>query len=312
MKKLLTLIMLAFFSLTLLTNSNMFSQGRGNGNTKVKDILEPISVSGTVILDTSKSINRYYLDTNSDGTKEYELAFGPKWYTPTTGAVRPANGETVSITGDVFSKSKIPLIVVYTINGLKWRDSLSSRSLRNKFDPDSLRKHFSPWANRFGWCVKDSLITVTLTGKAIVDSISNHHKVYYLDELSDGTKDYLLMFGPWWYTPASGATRPLNGDLITIKGGMFLKDSSLIKMVVVQEVNGISWLDSLGKYPWPGKKVKRGSTSSSVIRSLYNPKSTCEFSNNCFGNMFGNLFSSEIYSSINEIDPVDLPVTRIR
>lgn len=300
---LVVLILAASFSLqefVLAQNST----GRNPNN-----YFEPISVTGTVVVDSAKKIKRYFLDIDNNGTKEYELSFGPKWYTPTTGAQKPNSGDAVSITGDLFSKTKIPLIVVYTINGMKWRDSVGTRSIRNKFDPDSIRKNFSPWANRFGWSVKDSLTPVSLTGKAVVDSFSLHHKVFYLDELSDGTKDYILMFGPWWYQPKSGAERPNDGDAVSIKGGLFQKDPLLPKIVIVQELNGLAWIDSIGKFPWPGKTIKRDAGNSSIVRSVYNPNTYCQFYSNSFGNMFGHLFPSELYASISEIDPVDLPVT---
>jgi hypothetical protein len=307
MKKNATLIFLFILAASLCYPLNSFSQGKGNPKFTLS--FEPISVSGKVILDTSKKMTRYFLDTDNNGTKEYELSFGPKWYVPTTGAVRPNNGDVVSITGDVFSMTTPPIIMVYTINGLKWRDSLESRSLRNKLDPDSLRLHFSPCANHFGWAVKDSLIPITVSGKAIVDSLSTHHKVFYLDVSSDGTKDYILMLGPWWYQPASGAKRPNNGDMITVKGGVLQKDSSEIKIIVVQELNGLAWIDSLGKFPWPGHIIKENSNNPTFVGSIYDPRTYCQFSSNAFGIMMSYFFPSEIYSSISEIDPVDLPIT---
>ena len=283
----------------------VFSQGRVNSKTFV----EPISISGKVIIDTFKNSTRYFLDVDNNNTRDYELSFGPKWYSPSSGATRPLQGEIVSITGDVFKKTRIPIILVYTINGLKWRDSIGTRYFRNLYDPDSLRKNFSPWANRFGWCVRDSIIPISVSGTAIVDSFALHHKVYYLDESNDGTKDYLLMFGPWWYEPKSGAKRPLNGDIINIKGGLFIKDSSLPKIIIVQEINGLTWIDSIGKYPWPGKIIRRQLNNNVVIRSVYNPNTYCDFSYNLINNYFNNMNNMDFYSSITEIDPIELPIT---
>ncbi len=301
------------FSLTILLTIFFLSQentraqnqpGKGKSNS-----FEPISVTGTVLIDSVKKTTRYFLDTDNNGSKEYELSFGPKSYVPTTGAQKPTVGDVVTITGDMFSSTSLPVIMVYTINGLKWRDSVSTRCIRNKFDPDSIRKNFSRWANRFGWSVEDNLTPVTLTGKAVIETFAKHHTAFYLDELSDGTKDYILMFGPWWYQPKSGALRPNDGDAITIKGGLIQKDSQLPKIVVVQELNGLAWVDSIGKYPWPGKTIKRDAGNSSIVRSVYNPNTYCQFSSNSFGNMFGHLFPSEVYASVSEIDPIDLPVT---
>jgi len=65
---------------------------------------------------------------------------------------------------------------------------------------------------------------------------------FYLDEDNDGVPDYFLNFGPPWYDPGSGATRPENGDQIDIVGGML--DNGNFPMVVVYEINGLFWRDS--------------------------------------------------------------------
>ena len=65
----------------------------------------------------------------------------------------------------------------------------------------------------------DSLTVVTVSGQAKVDS--NHfHSLYFLDEGNDGSIDFQLGFGPYWYEPESGATRPNDGETVSIKGGM--------------------------------------------------------------------------------------------
>lgn len=84
----------------------------------------------------------------------------------------------------------------------------------------------------------DSLVIVELEGWAIVveDSFFTH---YYLDVDNDGDADYRLAFGPEWYDPGSGATRPQNGDFVTIVGG--LMGYSEPQTVVVYEINGLFW-----------------------------------------------------------------------
>jgi hypothetical protein len=89
----------------------------------------------------------------------------------------------------------------------------------------------------------DSLEIVTVEGYAIVDT-TFIHPMYYLDEDNDGVEDYHLNFGPYWYQPdSSDATRPNDGDFITITGG--LVDSSMmnIPMIIVYEINGEFWRD---------------------------------------------------------------------
>ena len=91
----------------------------------------------------------------------------------------------------------------------------------------------------------DSLEVVTIDGTAIVDTTIGLHAMYYLDEDNDGTPDYFLNFGPWWYEPdSSDASRPNDGDVITITGG--LVDSTMMNqypMVIVYEINGEFWRD---------------------------------------------------------------------
>ncbi len=98
-------------------------------------------------------------------------------------------------------------------------------------------------------CDPDSLVPVTVSGTAIVDS-STMHPMYYLDEDGDGQADYFLNFGPWWYEPdSSAATRPNDGDFITIGGGM--TDDSLmgdLPVIIVYEINGEFWRDPFDPY----------------------------------------------------------------
>jgi hypothetical protein len=94
-----------------------------------------------------------------------------------------------------------------------------------------------------GHCNPDSLEVVTVDGYAMVDT-TFMHTMYYLDEDNDGTAEYHLNFGPWWYEPdSSNATRPSDGDFITITGG--LMDSSMMNIgtIIVYEINGEFWRD---------------------------------------------------------------------
>lgn len=84
----------------------------------------------------------------------------------------------------------------------------------------------------------DTLEIVEIAGYAIVeqDSLCTH---YFLDINGDDTADYRLSFGPSWYDPGSGATRPEDGDSIWITGG--LMGYSEPQTVVVYEINGLFW-----------------------------------------------------------------------
>jgi hypothetical protein len=99
-----------------------------------------------------------------------------------------------------------------------------------------------------GWINPDSIETVTKTGTAIVDTTSMMHAMYYLDENNDGTPDYILNFGPWWYEPdSSNAVRPQNGDQITIEGGL-VENMMGYEMIVVYEINNEFWRDPFDSF----------------------------------------------------------------
>ncbi len=87
----------------------------------------------------------------------------------------------------------------------------------------------------------DSLVEVTVSGEAIVDN-SMMYPMYYLDTNDDNQADYHLNFGPHWYTPdSSDATRPEDGQQITIKGGSPISHNDSIKVIVVYEIDGMFW-----------------------------------------------------------------------
>ncbi|MGE5811347.1 MAG: T9SS type A sorting domain-containing protein [Ignavibacteria bacterium] len=88
------------------------------------DTLKTIELSGTALVDTTFYMNYYYLDTDNDSKPNYFLNFGPFWYNPQSGALRPVDGETISIKGGTLGiNTALPMIIVYEINGLIWRDS---------------------------------------------------------------------------------------------------------------------------------------------------------------------------------------------
>ncbi len=97
----------------------------------------------------------------------------------------------------------------------------------------------------------DSLATMTVTGTAIVDS-SFFHPVYFLDRDGDSSADYRLAFGPWWYQPQSGATRPVAGEEVTIEGA--LVEHNTLPNLVVFEINGLVWREAVlyGMHGWSG------------------------------------------------------------
>jgi hypothetical protein len=64
---------------------------------------------------------------------------------------------------------------------------------------------------------------------------------FFIDVNADGVADFRLSFGPPWYDPngPEAPNRPLNGDEITIVGGLLTYGEP--PMVVVFEINGLVW-----------------------------------------------------------------------
>lgn len=95
--------------------------GYGFGN--MHDSLKSVTLTGRVLADTTFAYELTYLDINKDQKPDYFLNFGPYWYQPSSGAKRPMNGDSVSITGGFLERSPMKMVIVYTINGKAWRDS---------------------------------------------------------------------------------------------------------------------------------------------------------------------------------------------
>ncbi len=221
-----------------------YTQGGDYGGHFNPDSLTLVTVSGTAIVDSSMMNTMYFLDEDGDSQADYLLNFGPYWYQPDSSAAsRPGNGDNITITGGQYDSTMFgyPGIVVYEINGDFWRDP---------YNPfwTTMGGHMHGGGHHqgnctgfaFGW-MHDSLQTVSVNGTALVDSTFIMAR-YYLDEDNDGSSEYLLNFGPPWYEPASGATRPDDGEQISIRGGL-IPDSTL-SMIVVYEINGLVWRDS--------------------------------------------------------------------
>ena len=135
------------------------------------DSLEVVTLSGTTLIDTTFYMNHYYLDVDNDSTPDYFLNFGPYWYEPTSGAVRPENGDVITIEGGLIEGVNYDVVVVYTLNGVEWRDSSyfgsnigggwitgemnQSRNFYNPYDEDDFFTVKPGW--RHGNMMQDSL-----------------------------------------------------------------------------------------------------------------------------------------------------------
>ena len=266
------MITMFFFVSLLLASSLKAQHGRFR-----PDSLSTVTVTGKVIVQTItiqdtirfkdtvivRQRTKYLLDTDNNGTADYELNFGPYWYKPdSSSALRPSNGEEVTIKGGQprhLSRDSLKMVIVYEINGNFWRDPFDATW--NKMGIHSRDKDHGgrgPKGYGFGF-MHDSLTTVTLSGKVLVDTTFVNER-FFLDTNNDAVPEYCLNFGPFWYKAASGAVRPKDGDNVEIVGGLLNRSTN--PMVIVYKINGQVWLDSaaIGKDLggcWVGKDSRK-------------------------------------------------------
>jgi len=152
------------------------------------------------------------------------------------------------------------------------------------------REHSEDWP--------DSLQVITVSGRAIVDS-SHFHPLYYLDEDNDENADFQLGFGPYWYQPESGASRPQSDEQIDIKGGLL--QEHVPPLIVVFEINGLVWRDSTGAPPWSGGWVHRNASDTTFVFCPTDSSDSMGFPPQ---SMHGMMFPDSIYCQFEEM-PVD-------
>lgn len=206
------------------------------------DSLTAVTKSGKAMVITTGAHTKYMLDEDEDGTADYNLNFGPWWYEPQgSSAVRPADGDDITIDGGLNESNpgNLPVIVVYEINDLFWR---------NPYEPfwNNFNSNYSGHSNQqgngynCGW-LSDSLTWITAEGEAILDTTFKYVR-YYLDTNLDEEPDYRLNFGPYWYEPESGISLPEEGEWIKVEGALVVLPN--VDMIVVSELNDEVWRDS--------------------------------------------------------------------
>ena len=281
-----------------------------NGHLRA-DKLDTLTLTGKAIVDQSAPISQYFIDTNLDGKSDYHLNFGPPWYQPDSSAAqRPKNGDQIKIVGGVYQSNKYNFksVVVYKINDLLWRDPFFA-------DWNDMGKHNF----KFGWSKHgmfggsygfglnhDSLKTITLTGTTLVDTtfFMNH---FYLDTNNDGKPNYFMNFGPYWFQPVSGAKRPLNGEVVTIKGAL-LSNSSGLSMLIVYEINGKVWRDATKLNPHLGGGWVNRNSNSTRFHSPFDDSTMVTVMKGWHqgGHMMSTLPDS-MFSQMFEIYPENMP-----
>ena len=168
--------------------------------------------------------------------------------------------------------------------------------------------------NMMDWRGSASLYTVT--GKVIVDSsfsttsyMNNMRPAfYYLDTVGNGSKNYQLFFGPYWYEPANGTLKPTDGQTVTIKGiKMTTIDPPMLSVYII---DGNLWRDTIGVEPWSGGWIHRTDTDSTNVFCPTDSISFMHLSPNSMGmGMMGGgmQWPDSIFAQFEEMIPDSIP-----
>lgn len=223
----------------------------GDAQPSWPDSLETITLTGTVLVDSSLFHPQRYLDVNNDGEADYWLMLGPFWYQPESGATLPDAGATVTIVGSEEGSGpghgNLPKVIVFEIDGQQWRD------------PVAVGSH--GWSEPGFWGRGND--TLTVSGTAFVDT-TYFYTQYFLDTDGDSVADYKLGFGPHWYEPDNGARRPEHGESITVLG--YRHDTmGGFAMLTVVKLNGLDWREAQGPANWGGHWMQRERNDSTYV-----------------------------------------------
>ncbi len=279
------------------------------------DSLATVTVSGTVLIDSSQAMPLYFLDVDGNGRADYLLHFGPVWYNPSEepAVVRPRNGASVEITGGEHEtlSGELPILIVYTLDGRQWRSPFESswNHWQGQGGHNSWQER--PCGSHFFGTVWDSVQTVHVSGIALIDSTFRHEQIY-LDVTGDGRPNYFLNFGPPWFRSNSGAARPMAGDSLTIVGGLF-PDSTLAR-ILVYEVNGETWLDSsLAASRFGGHWMRRDMDRPQRIFAPFDTASWMQLNPGWGGSgqwhHGGMMMPDSVYGQLMQVYPQNLPNT---
>ncbi|MFQ5769805.1 MAG: T9SS type A sorting domain-containing protein, partial [bacterium] len=276
----------------ILTTATAFAQGPHHNHSwhgLWPDSLEMMTVTGTVLIDSSHFHPIYYLDKDGDEIADYHIAFGPIWYEPESGAIRPEAGENVTIVGAVNDDLTLPTLMVFEINGLVWRE------------PVAYGMHGwngQPFWNDFG-------DTLTVMGVVMVDT-SYFYEHYFLDSDNDAIPEYKLAFGPPWYEPASAATRPEDGDVVTVFGRVH--DMMGINLLSVYAMNGLEWRPLDQPAPWAGMWMHRNHSDTAYVYCVNDSANWIGFAPGHMGSGMGSmLWPDSIFVQFWQIHPDSLP-----
>ena len=286
--------MLFIFALAFAVSSTARAQGGGAGEGihTWPDVLAIVEATGTISIDDSFAHPLYFLDTDGDNEADYHLSFGPWWYEPGDGVDRPEAGATVTISGTLqgpIASITLETIVVFELDGETWRVPVEYGRLG--------------WNSEPFWFVSDD--TMTVSGTVFIDT-TYYYDHYYVDIDGDTLPEYQLGFGPIWYEPESGATRPAEGDEVTVFG--IEHSRAGIDLLTVFELNGEVWRPLNEPAPWAGGWLTRERFDSTRAFCMNNPQSWVDFPPDNFGRgQGGPNWPDSMFVQFWEIHPDSLP-----
>ena len=188
--------------------------------------LEEIELRGLAMIVESDNGRDYLLDVNYDNQADYLLNFGPDYYEPGNGAVRPDAGDEITVPGILVGHMEPQMLIVSGINDLEWRDvyldfggQLGFGSGWNNYDPNGQLVEAEGFNISCGFDWQD---------RCLID----------IDE--DNNPDYRLIFGDETYDPESGIDLPDQGRFSNIIGAEYQAQDG-IPIIIVYQINGVFW-----------------------------------------------------------------------
>jgi hypothetical protein len=182
-----------------------------------------------------------------------------------------------------------PTVVVFEIDGDMWRPS-------NEYG-------MMGWNGMPVWAEQHD--TLSVAGRVLVDTTYFYHH-YFIDVNADNKPEYQLGFGPSWYVPASGATRPGDGDFVTVGG--WLHERQGIDMLVVEQLNGLAWRSASAAAPWAGTWMHAGHADTTFAYCVNDSLSWMAFPPGHMGHMMhGGRWPDSTFVQFWEVHPDSLP-----
>lgn len=267
-----------FVTLTLVAADSGEHGGGGGGGHH----FEIVELAGTVSIITPDPLypdrTFYALDVDADGAIDYRLNFGPPWYTPPSGAERPADGDEVTIVGALMSHGEAPIVHVHFLNGELWWEPRGGHDGEHGGDGGGRSEGFG---------CSDPLTWVEISGQVV--DINVFGSVFLgIDRDMNGSADYVIDFGENF--DLSNPVIPSLGQNVEVVGGMVpcLINNLEARWVVVYEVDGQFYRmpgDTEGLDPLEGMSVSPNPSLIPVSHLVatnypnpFNPTTTIEFS----------------------------------